>query len=268
MYAVIVENDVSQWSDATGTLYHFPKRYLKYLQPGTKVIYYKGRIKERKYQETRLSNDPHYFGLGVIQQCYCDPKSTKNDYFGSITNFERFVQPIMAKIDGDYLEMIPENLANNYWRNGVRPISHDSYEFILSHLSKEGTIEVQDDDGATHEHSEAEEELESHHEGERSKKYVTVYERNPRLRKLAIAIHGSTCHACGFNYEATYGEWGENYIHIHHMVPVSEFGESKSVDPKTDLVPLCANCHSMVHRRKDKTLTVDELKQLLFSAQV
>ncbi len=50
MYAVIVENDVSQWDDDTGVLYHFPKRYLKYLQPGTHVIYYKGRIKDKAYQ--------------------------------------------------------------------------------------------------------------------------------------------------------------------------------------------------------------------------
>jgi len=38
MYTIITENDESQWDDDTGVLYHFPKKYLKHLQPGTNVI--------------------------------------------------------------------------------------------------------------------------------------------------------------------------------------------------------------------------------------
>ena len=34
---IITENDVSQWEDQTGVLYHFPKRYEKYLKPGDVV---------------------------------------------------------------------------------------------------------------------------------------------------------------------------------------------------------------------------------------
>ena len=34
-YAIITENDVSNWSDKTGELYHHPKRYLKYIPEGT-----------------------------------------------------------------------------------------------------------------------------------------------------------------------------------------------------------------------------------------
>ncbi|MBI7240155.1 restriction endonuclease, partial [Pseudomonas aeruginosa] len=37
----------------------------------------------------------------------------------------------------------------------------------------------------------------------------------------------------------------------------------KAVNPETDLVPLCANCHAVVHRRRDRTLSVDELKGLV-----
>ena len=44
MYTVIVENDESIWSDDTGVLYHFPKRYVNLLSPGTNVIYYKGKL--------------------------------------------------------------------------------------------------------------------------------------------------------------------------------------------------------------------------------
>lgn len=94
-------------------------------------------------------------------------------------------------------------------------------------------------------------------------RYVTTYERNPKLRRQAIAIHGVTCKACGFNFEKTYGEYARKFVHIHHIEPVSEFEGEKIVDPETDLVPLCANCHAVVHRRKNKALSIDELMAML-----
>lgn len=47
MPTVIVENDISQWDDLTGEVYHFPKRYKDLLLTGEKVIYYKGRMKDK-----------------------------------------------------------------------------------------------------------------------------------------------------------------------------------------------------------------------------
>lgn len=38
------------------------------------------------------------------------------------------------------------------------------------------------------------------------------------------------------------------------------FRREISVDPETDLVPLCSNCHKMIHRKKAKPLTLEELK--------
>ncbi|HHC6537145.1 TPA: HNH endonuclease [Vibrio parahaemolyticus] len=264
MYAVIVENDVSQWDDDTGVLYHFPKRYLKYLEPGTQVIYYKGRIKDKAYQVSRLSNEPHYFGIGTIGKVFPDRNSTKSDYFGTIDSFETFSKPILAKIDGKYLESIPSNLISNYWRNGVRPISKENYDLILGHFSKDALQTAKPKYGVE-ESSDQSNMFESFHEGNFNKKYVTTYERNPKLRRQAIAIHGATCAACGFDYGKVYGSIGEGYIHIHHKVPVSRLGISTLVDPEKDLVPLCANCHAMVHRKKDQTLSVEELKVLLGS---
>ena len=39
--------------------------------------------------------------------------------------------------------------------------------------------------------------------------------------------------------------------------------EEVVIDPKTDLICLCPNCHRMVHRYKDKVLTLEELKGIL-----
>ncbi|MGP4905368.1 HNH endonuclease [Psychrobacter faecalis] len=76
-------------------------------------------------------------------------------------------------------------------------------------------------------------------------------------------MHGNSCAACGFNFGNFYGEYAEGFIHIHHIVPVSELETPKEIDPETDLIPLCANCHSVVHRKKDKTLSIPEIKNLI-----
>lgn len=93
--------------------------------------------------------------------------------------------------------------------------------------------------------------------------YGKRYERNPENRKKAIEIHGSSCVACGFNFEEVYGERGKDFIEVHHVKPLSTIGEQVVIDPKADLVPVCSNCHRMIHRRKDEVLTVDELKAII-----
>ena len=91
------------------------------------------------------------------------------------------------------------------------------------------------------------------------------YERSPKNRERAMEIHGTVCKVCGFDFDKIYGEdYAEGYIQIHHLKPLSEYeGE---VDPETDLVPLCANCHAMAHRRKIVT-AIKELKALIEKAK-
>ena len=104
-YTIITENDESEWDDKTGEKYHFPSRYVKYLQPGTKVIYYKGSLKKSIYRDTRLSDKPHYFGIAEIESIEIDPKSRKGDYYAKIANYQNFNKPVYAKNeDGETLE--------------------------------------------------------------------------------------------------------------------------------------------------------------------
>ncbi|HDR7827531.1 EVE domain-containing protein [Bacillus cereus group sp. Bce018] len=100
-------------------------------------------------------------------------------------------------------------------------------------------------------------------EGTKRSYYVNKYERNIKNRKKAIEIHGLNCYACGFNFEEIYGGRGKDFIEIHHIKPLSTLEEAIVIDPETDLVPLCANCHRMVHRRKDEVLTIEQLKALI-----
>lgn len=99
-------------------------------------------------------------------------------------------------------------------------------------------------------------------EGAKTHVMVNRYERDPRNRKKAIEIHGESCMGCGFNFRKKYGEIGSGYIVVHHTVPVSQIGPDYLIDPMNDLVPLCANCHAMVHTRVPP-LSIHELRDHL-----
>lgn len=100
-------------------------------------------------------------------------------------------------------------------------------------------------------------------EGKLVLKYVAKYERNTDLRKKAKEYHGTICQICGFDFEATYGDFGKDFIQVHHIVPLAESGGEIEVDPKNDLICVCSNCHSMIHHKKSSTLTPDQLRELI-----
>ena len=100
-------------------------------------------------------------------------------------------------------------------------------------------------------------------EGKLEKRLTNRYERDSRLRTIALRIHGHVCCACGFDFEKTYGQQGKGFIEVHHTVPLSIVKNSHLVDPAKDMVVLCANCHRMIHRNPNAPLTVQELKKYL-----
>ncbi|MDQ3009377.1 MAG: HNH endonuclease [Acidobacteriota bacterium] len=98
-------------------------------------------------------------------------------------------------------------------------------------------------------------------EGSASKVLVNVYERDDEARRSCIKHYGVSCQACGFNFEEFYGELGAEFIHVHHLKPLSEIGEEYDVDPIVDLLPVCPNCHAMIHRYG--LISVEELESLI-----
>lgn len=91
---------------------------------------------------------------------------------------------------------------------------------------------------------------------------VNQYERKPENRTKAINYHGLNCYVCDFNFERVYGDLGMGYIHIHHTIPLHTIKNQYKVDIKKDLVPVCPNCHAMLHRAKP-ALTIKELQAIL-----
>ena len=100
-------------------------------------------------------------------------------------------------------------------------------------------------------------------EGRKVCYYTTKYERNSKNRSDAIRIHGTVCMVCGFDFEKKYGEIGRGFIEVHHVRPLSSRNEEVVINPETDLVCVCSNCHRMIHRDHDNILTIDELRSIL-----
>ena len=79
-------------------------------------------------------------------------------------------------------------------------------------------------------------------------------ERNPVARALCIEHYRNKnngnllCTVCDFSFAVFYGPLGEGFMHVHHLDPISEARSSRIVSPEFDLVPVCPNCHSMIHR--------------------
>lgn len=92
--------------------------------------------------------------------------------------------------------------------------------------------------------------------------------RSAKLREYAFDYYSKIgeikCVACDFDFEERYGEYGRNYIEFHHINPVSVYEEDGEItnleDARKNLVPLCSNCHKILHRNN---ITVEQLKEVI-----
>lgn len=102
-------------------------------------------------------------------------------------------------------------------------------------------------------------------EGHVKKTYVNKYERNNEARLACIKHFGYDCQVCGFNFKKIYGNLGDNFIEVHHLLPLSQIKKNYRVDPISDLIPVCSNCHSMLHRKgsKEGLQGVDDLRIII-----
>ena len=90
----------------------------------------------------------------------------------------------------------------------------------------------------------------------------THYERNSNARADCIRKHGYSCAVCNFNFEHAYGEQGIGIIQVHHLKPISESKGPRKVNGAKDLIPVCPNCHVMIHSRpKMPPYTIKEVTE-------
>lgn len=209
-----------------------------------------GNCKEDDYQKHNrlISRDlPNNDGYYVT--------TTFKDNNHSITNLSR--EEIMRKYHNGEIKKIKLQMDINEpytdlisrLRAGIK-VLEPYYLLAVSDELSDGYEIIEDD--------------EVYYEGSVTTVKVNKYERNQEARKKCIEKHGCQCKICGFDFEKNYGEAGKGLIHVHHVVPISSIKEEYQIDYEKDLIPVCPNCHAMIHRKKDP-YTCEEIKKMLYA---
>lgn len=84
------------------------------------------------------------------------------------------------------------------------------------------------------------------------------YERKPVNREICLSLRGRRCCCCNMDFGEIYGDIADGFIEVHHTTPASEMGPGYLINPVTELVPICSNCHSVVHL-SSPAASVDEV---------
>ena len=98
-------------------------------------------------------------------------------------------------------------------------------------------------------------------EGKAVQMLVNRFERDEKARRLCLAHFGLSCQCCGFQSRVTYDD-SVTVIHVHHKTPLSRIRSEYHPNPTTDLIPLCPNCHAVVHSR-NPPLEIDDVRRML-----
>lgn len=105
-------------------------------------------------------------------------------------------------------------------------------------------------------------------EGQIKQLIVSRYERNIKARQSCLDEHGYSCKVCDFNFQDVYGEIGKEFIHVHHLKPIAEIKGEYVIDPINDLIPVCPNCHAMLHSKKGNGIfSVEDLQKIIFNSK-
>ena len=182
----------------------------------------------------RDNNEPALSGLIVNQEDDQNrPSLPGEDYFRfhnrEIDDYEWWLSQVRASINHDWDTILRIQLAND--------------EISLIYPD-----EVSDDEDFV--------------EGAVKQVIVNQYERSNKGRTRCLQHHGYNCTVCNLNFNDKYGEIGRNFIHVHHLIPLSNITEEYALNPVEDLRPVCPNCHAMIHRRKPP-FSIDELRDKL-----
>lgn len=99
---------------------------------------------------------------------------------------------------------------------------------------------------------------------------VKTKQRSRKLIVIAKEYYSQNgklfCSACNFNFEDFYGEIGKEFIEIHHLDPIfarEDNFEQSINEALSKVIPMCSNCHRMIHRKKDQILSIPSLQELI-----
>jgi 5-methylcytosine-specific restriction protein A len=187
-----------------------------------------------------------------------NPKGQKSKGYSQSREHIRLIEE-----EGYRLMTFPMHASKDSWKDGRVPkIESFTKEIAEKALLKIGVNWFATDPNAPISLAEELTTPEKYPEGARTSVTINAYERNPKARAACIAYHGCHCAVCGFNFVSRYGGLGKDFIHVHHIKPLRAIAEEYEVDPKKDLIPVCPNCHAMIHRT-EPCLSISELREHL-----
>jgi len=165
--------------------------------------------------------------------------------------------------EGYELQTFPINYSNEKRdQDGIGPakIKGFSKKLTKKMLTKIGDSWYASDSSLKTTLAEEVDDSEKYLEGASKTISINAYERSSKARQKCLEHYGYLCVVCNFDFKRVYGEIGDNFIHVHHIIPLAEIRNEYKLDPLTDLVPICPNCHAMIHKTQP-ALTIEQLKK-------
>ena len=254
-YLLTFKHDKMPWSDLENKIEHF--RSGESVQTWSSGARKNIPVGAPAYLMRQGPINPGIFGYGIVKEApqeYPHYDAEKREQGKTnlqvAVNFQYFFDPReKIVISKDELLRIDSALWNA--QGSGRKIPNE-IELQISHLFQSRV-------GAELEYPDELPPDNTYIEGASKQVSVNAYERNAEARQKCIELNGTTCKVCDFNFEYSYGPVGKGYIHVHHRVPLSQVGQDYEVDPSSDLVPVCPNCHAMLHS-ESPPLDIKELR--------
>lgn len=88
-------------------------------------------------------------------------------------------------------------------------------------------------------------------EGRLKQMTLSTRERNRTVRIQALAMKGTVCEICRFDFAKTYGGFARNCVEVHHIEGLSNAGRRGVKTSLDDVLVLCPNCHRALHQFKN-----------------
>lgn len=216
--------------------------------------------KTKPEQRIRYRMEIKSVGISIDEAFNQEPYWTDKDtYYSGLGSFKYARFRLLEEYTDDIMslqQLHEHGLLGNI--QGVMQCKNDEVLEFLLHPYETVSNDVYDVDYP--------EDDDTLYEGALIKVMANKYERNQKARRECVERKGYKCLVCGCDFEATYGKIGKGFIHVHHLTPISSIGKEYKLNVETDLVPVCPNCHYMLHR-KNPPYTIEELKNMLSSKE-
>ena len=162
----------------------------------------------------------------------------------------------IKKVSGDTITMnkfkpMPENkwirnlrakdILGEHWKSKTFRYIEKDTEHLLDKIiqkSNETLVDIAEMDISS---NEGKKKLRNHVIAERSSTLIALFKKS---------LTSFECNICGFDFEKKYGGIGKGFIEAHHIKPIHTLKGSTKTS-SSDLLPVCSNCHRMIHRTKE-----------------